>query len=60
MLKSKLIELLCSNDEDDVVIYIDGKAYEIAPNIEHIPEEFDGFATAWPAAIGLIPKTTEE
>lgn len=53
MNKYDLIELLTSNDEEDVSVIINGTEYDISPEVEHIPESFDGFATAFPASIGL-------
>lgn len=53
MKKSKLIKLLSSADEDDVMIEIDGTLYNIAPDLGHEEEKFDGFATAFPAVVYL-------
>lgn len=60
MKKSQLIDILSSNDEEEVSIIVDGIEYDIDPNIENIPESFDGFFTANPAAIGLKIKDYEE
>lgn len=55
MKKSRLIQLLSSSDEEEVLIIIDGIEYEIDSKIERLPEKFDGFYTAYPAALGLKP-----
>lgn len=55
MNKSDLIEALSSSEENEVLIEIDGVSYEIDTELVHLPEEFDGFYTAYPAAIGLKP-----
>lgn len=60
MNKYDLIELLSSSDEEDVFLRIDGELYDISNETEYLPESFDGFATAWPAAIALLPKEKEE
>lgn len=60
MKKSQLIDILFSNDEEEVSIVIDGIEYDIDPDVENIPEKFDGFFTATPAAIGLKIKDYEE
>lgn len=56
MRKSELIKLLLSSNEEEVFIMIDGFAHEIDTEIEHIPEAFDGFFTAYPKALGLKVK----
>lgn len=60
MNKSRLIELLEEYEEDDILIMIDDVAYEIDTQVERIPESFDGFDTAFPAAIGLKVKSQSE
>ena len=55
MKKSKLIELLSSAPEDYVAIEIDGQMYGISEQLGHEDESFDGFATAYPATILLLP-----
>lgn len=59
MTKLELINLLSSCPEDEVVIVIDNTEYEISTEIEHVPEHFDGFFTAYPALIGLKPIMNE-
>ncbi len=54
MNKSELIKLLSSSEEDEVLIDVDGTLHEI--ETDHVPEQFDGFYTAYPAAISLKPK----
>ena len=58
MNKSELIELLSSAEEDEVLIDVDGTLYEI--EIDHVAESFDGFYTAYPAAISLKPRNENE
>lgn len=53
MKKSRLIELLSSVDEEYVALEIDGQLYGIADEPGHVPEQFDGFDTAFPAMIVL-------
>lgn len=53
MKKSELIKLLSSNDEEEVLITINGLNYEISTEVEHLPEAFDGFISFFPAALGL-------
>lgn len=53
MKKSDLIERLSSESEDEVYIEIDGVLYDI--DFGHEEEKFDGFYTAYPAAITLKP-----
>ena len=54
MKKLDLIDILTDNDsEEEVFVNIDGTLYDI--EIEHVPESFDGFETAYPAAIALKP-----
>ena len=55
MTRLELIERLSSANEEDVLIEIDGTLYEIG-GIGHVDESFDGFATAFPAAVKLVPK----
>lgn len=52
MEKLKLINILTNDDEEEeVFIKIDDTLYEI--EVEHVPEQFDGFETAYPACIAL-------
>lgn len=60
MKKSKLIELLSSADEEDVMVEIDGMLYDIAPELGHEEERFDGFVTAYPAVAFLKPTDADE
>lgn len=60
MKKSKLIKLLSSADEDDVMIEIDGTLYNIDPELGHEEEKFDGFATAFPAMVLLKPSDADD
>lgn len=54
MNKYELIELLSSSDENEV--YIETGENEISDfSVEHLEEQFDGFATFYPAAIVLKP-----
>ena len=54
MNKYELIELLSSSDEEEVFIETD--EFEIHDfSVEHLEEQFDGFATFSPAAIVLKP-----
>lgn len=57
MNKLELIELLYSNDEEEVFIEIDDTLYEI--EIGHQEETFDGFDTVYPASLILKPKQDE-
>lgn len=54
---SELTELLYSSAEDDeeleVVIVVDGREYDIAPETEILPASFDGFATFSPPSLAL-------
>lgn len=52
MNKLKLIELLSSAEENEVLVEIDGLQYEIT-DIGRVEEEFDGFCEVLPAAITL-------
>lgn len=54
MRKSELTRLLSSASEEEVFIKIDGVLYDIA--IEHEPETFDGFYTAFEASLSLVAK----
>lgn len=53
MKRLELIRLLSSSDEEDVLVIIDGREYDISQEVEHIPEAFDGFVSFFPAALGL-------
>ena len=57
MNKSELIELLCSAEEDEVLIDVDGILYEIETG--HEEEKFDGFYTAYPACLTLKARRDE-
>lgn len=52
----QLIEILSSSDEEEVLIQIDDTLYEVDEEVLHKEETFDGFYTAFPAAIVLKPK----
>ena len=55
MKKSKLINLLYSNDdEEEVYIEIDNVQYDI--EVGHQEEIFDGFDTVYPPSLILKPK----
>jgi hypothetical protein len=58
MNKSELIDLLLSNDEDDVLIEVDGILYDF--EIDHEEEQFDGFDTVYPACLIFKPKLKDE
>lgn len=58
MKKSELTERLSSESEDEVYIEIDGVLYDI--DFGHEEEKFDGFYTAFPAALTLKPKDESE
>lgn len=60
MKKSELIEVLSSSDEEEVLIEIDGLQYEIAPEVGHADEEFDGFDTVFPEAVTIKPIIPKE
>lgn len=60
MTRLELMELLSCADEEDVVIMIDGEAYDILPNVQHVAGAFDGFFTYAPPALGLVPKMSDE
>lgn len=54
MKKIDIINILTNDDEEqEVYVKIDDTLYDI--DIEHVPEAFDGFDTAYPAAIALKP-----
>ena len=59
MNRLELIEILSSSDEDEVLIQIDDMLYEVDEEVLHKGETFDGFYTAFPAAIVLKPKKSE-
>lgn len=54
MKTSKLIEILCSASEDEVLIEIDDTLYEI--EVGHQDEAFDGFDTVYPACLTIKAK----
>ena len=59
----ELIGILSSSEDEgfeDVLIEIDGTLYEISRDIGFQDEAFDGFDTAFPAAVVLRPVKTEE
>lgn len=58
MKKSELIRLLSSSEEDEVYIETDEATYDI--EIDHIEQQFDGFATVYPASIALRPVDLKE
>lgn len=58
MKKSELIRLLSSSEEDEVYIETDEATYDI--EIGHIEQQFDGFATLYPAFIALKPVDIKE
>ena len=60
MNRLELIEILSSSDEEEVLIQIDDTLYEVDDDVIHKEETFDGFYTAYPAAIVLKPKHTDE
>lgn len=60
MNRLELIEILSSSDEEEVLIQIDDTLYEVDEEVLHKEETFDGFYTAFPAAIVLKPKKYEE
>lgn len=54
MTKYDLIELLCSADEEHVLVEgPDGELYDLRPEVGHEPEWFDGFTAAAPASAVL-------
>ena len=53
MTKYDLIELLCSADEEHVLVDVEGTLYDLRPEVGHEPEWFDGFTTAAPASAVL-------
>lgn len=60
MNRLQLIEILSSSDEEEVLIQIEDVLYEVDDEVIHKEETFDGFYTAYPAAIVLNPKKSEE
>ena len=54
MKKLKLIEILCSASEEEVLVEIDGTLYEI--EVGHQDEVFDGFDTLYPACLTIKAK----
>lgn len=52
MKKIDLINILTADDEEEeVFVKIDDTLYEV--EVEHVPECFDGFETAYPACVAL-------
>ena len=60
MNRLELIEILSSSDDEEVLIQIEDVLYEVDDEVTHKEETFDGFYTAYPAAIVLKPKKSEE
>ena len=60
MNRLELIEILSSSDEDEVLIQIEDVLYDVDDDVIHKEETFDGFYTAYPAAIVIKPKQTYE
>lgn len=60
MNRLQLIEILSSSDEEEVLIQIEDVLYDVDEELIHKEETFDGFYTAFPAAIVLKPKQTDE
>ena len=60
MNRLELIEILSSSDEEEVLIQIEDVLYDVDDDIIHKEETFDGFYTAYPDAIVLKPKQTDE
>ena len=56
----ELIEILSSSDEEEVLIQVEDVLYEVDDEVTHKEETFDGFYTAYPAAIVLKPKQTDD
>lgn len=50
MTKYDLIELLCSADEEHVLVDVEGTLYDLRPEVGHEPEWFNGFTAAAPAS----------
>lgn len=55
MKESKLIKLLSSANEDEVFIEVDGRLCDIATDLGHEEESFDGFCSVYPAMVYLKP-----
>ena len=53
MTKYDLIELLCSADEEHVLVDVEGTLYDLRPEVDHEPECFDGITAAAPASAVL-------
>lgn len=60
MKRLQLIEILSSSDEEEVLIQVEDVFYDVDDEVTHKEETFDGFYTAFPAAIVLKPKQTDE
>ena len=60
MNRLELIEMLSSSDEEEVLIQIEDVLYDVDEELIHKEETFDGFYTAYPAAIVLKPKQTDD
>ena len=60
MNRLELIEILSSSDEEEVLIQVEDVLYEVDDEVTHKEETFDGFYTAYPAAIVLKPKQTDD
>lgn len=60
MNRLELIEILSSSDEEEVLIQIEDVLYDVDEELIHKEETFDGFYTAYPAAVVLKPKQTDD
>ena len=60
MNRLELIEILSSSDEEEVLIQIEDVLYEVDDDVIHKEETFDGFYTAYPAAVVLKPQQTDD
>ena len=59
MNRLELIEMLSGSDEVEVLIQVEDVLYEVDDEVTHKEETFDGFYTAYPAAIVLKPKSSD-
>ena len=60
MNRLELIEILSSSDEEEVLIQVEDVLYAGDDEVTHTEETIDGFYTAYPAAIVLKPKQTDD
>ena len=60
MNRLELIEILSSSDDEEVLIQVEDVLYDVDDDVIHKEETFDGFYTAYPAAIVLKPKQTDD